>query len=67
NQCMNRAKQLLVTLPQKWNPCSVLPEDFEPQEGETPRRREGTFDPRITTKGTLSDAFRIFTDGKKCN
>ncbi|KAJ3715748.1 hypothetical protein C8R42DRAFT_583287 [Lentinula raphanica] len=64
---MNRAEQLLDTLPQKWNPCSVLPEDFEPQVVEAPRRREGTFDPRITTRGSLSDAFRIFTEGRKCN
>ncbi|KAJ3737947.1 hypothetical protein EV360DRAFT_58583, partial [Lentinula raphanica] len=67
NRCMNRAKQLLDTLPEKWNPCSVLPEDFEPQVVEVPRRREGTFDPRITTRGSLSDAFRIFMEGRKCN
>ncbi|KAJ3774186.1 hypothetical protein FB446DRAFT_640328, partial [Lentinula raphanica] len=67
NRCMNRAEQLLSVLPQKWNPCSVLPEDFEPQEVERPTQRKGSFDPRITVEGTLAEAFRIFTDGKKCN
>ncbi|KAJ3709506.1 hypothetical protein DFJ43DRAFT_1135264 [Lentinula guzmanii] len=58
NRCINRANQLLETLPQKWNPCNRLPEDFEPHE---------SWHPGAEKERTLSDAFRIFTDGRKCN
>ncbi|KAJ7101781.1 hypothetical protein C8R44DRAFT_641334 [Mycena epipterygia] len=45
----------------------MQPEDWEidqaPTAGEDPNR--ATFDPKITTDGTLGDIFRIFTEGYK--
>ncbi|KAJ3768283.1 hypothetical protein FB446DRAFT_627885, partial [Lentinula raphanica] len=63
--CMNQARKLLDTLPPKWDPRSELPEDY--QEEYTPSRDEQRnkvipFDRRITTTGTVSEIFRIFTD-----
>lgn len=57
---MRKAKELLQTLPAKWNPMSKLPEDFEPEEIEEPELEdEKAFDWRITNKGILADAFHI--------
>ncbi|KAJ3744964.1 hypothetical protein DFH05DRAFT_1372916, partial [Lentinula detonsa] len=63
-----KPKELLQTLPEKWNPLSVLPKDHEPDELHPPDINEGiTFDHRITTRGSLADAFRIFTQGETSN
>ncbi|KAJ3766748.1 hypothetical protein FB446DRAFT_617746, partial [Lentinula raphanica] len=67
-RCFSKANELLQTLPEKWNPSSILPEDHEPDELHPPDVNEGsTFDHRITTHGSLADAFRIFTQGNTCN
>lgn len=72
--CFSRAKDLLDLLPPKWDPRQPQPEDTEappprprldPKEGE-----EGDWIPfggAITTRGDLSDIFRIFTKGETTN
>ncbi|KAJ4472393.1 hypothetical protein C8R41DRAFT_776341, partial [Lentinula lateritia] len=66
NKCYEKAQELLNLLPEKWNPISPLPEDFEPDTITPSSYRDGhTFDWRITTHGNLTDAFRIFTEGEK--
>ncbi|THU95796.1 hypothetical protein K435DRAFT_665580, partial [Dendrothele bispora CBS 962.96] len=58
--CMTQATKLLDTLPQKWDPRSELPQDYQSK----PRNDEDwkVFDGRITTTGELADIFRLFTD-----
>ncbi len=65
NACILRAKELMDTLPPKWDPRFMLPEDYE----EAPQMLEEgyEFDRRITTHGKLADMFRIFTEEKTCN
>jgi ribonuclease HI len=67
NKCHRKAKQMLDSLEPKWNPLNTQPEDYE--EAPTPHIElesgEKVFDTRITTRGSLGDAFRIFTDGLK--
>ncbi|KAH7879295.1 uncharacterized protein C8R40DRAFT_1036448, partial [Lentinula edodes] len=66
NRCYDKAQELLNLLPAKWNPNSRLPEDYEPEELDPAGYRDGkTFDWRITTKGNLANAFRIFTNREK--
>ncbi|KAJ3897365.1 hypothetical protein F5879DRAFT_814000 [Lentinula edodes] len=68
NRCFRKARELLLLLPPKWNPLHQLPEDHEPTELEQPLLEDGqTFDWRVTTRGDITDAFRIFTEGEKCN
>ncbi len=73
NGCMNphlcyvRAKELIGTLPHKWNPFESQPGDHEREEMEGIRRVRGNeglvpFDRCVTTCGDLGQAFRIFTD-----
>jgi hypothetical protein len=58
---------LLNSLEDKWNPLIPQPEDYEniPREALQLDTKEVLFNPKITTEGTLSDAFRIFTNGLK--
>ncbi|KAJ3002608.1 hypothetical protein NUW54_g5756 [Trametes sanguinea] len=73
--CYRRALDLLNTLPQKWDPRGEHPEDHEAdlatRAEDTFEHAEGrteVFDRRITTHGTLSDVFRIFTGPEEvCN
>ncbi|KAF5367955.1 hypothetical protein D9758_004520 [Tetrapyrgos nigripes] len=63
--CMTRAKALLDTLPPKWDPRQTQPEDHEPLHAPTSEEKDITvFDMRITVRGTLTDTFRIFTEGE---
>ncbi|KAJ3871288.1 hypothetical protein F5051DRAFT_314280, partial [Lentinula edodes] len=65
--CMNQAHKLLNTLPEKWDPRSELPEDYQNEPTLTDVDKEQKrvpFDARVTTEGTLADIFRIFTDSK---
>ncbi|KAJ7858875.1 hypothetical protein B0H13DRAFT_2356350 [Mycena leptocephala] len=73
-QCTNphkyylKARALLNSLDDKWNPLRPQPEDDENEPLSEPialEPNEVFFDPKITTKGTLADTFRIFTDGMK--
>ncbi|KAF9061118.1 hypothetical protein BDP27DRAFT_1175809, partial [Rhodocollybia butyracea] len=62
-KCIWKASELLQKLPQKWNPMSRLPEDFEPGHiPATGSEHAEYFDWRITTGGTLADAFRVGSD-----
>lgn len=64
--CFSRARFLLNTLPDKWNPLAPQPEDYETQNAENtppPEENEYHFDPKITCPGNLTDTFRIFGDG----
>ncbi|TBU52821.1 hypothetical protein BD310DRAFT_786291, partial [Dichomitus squalens] len=63
--CMSRANRIINALPARWDPRGVLPEDYEdnvsevgPVEGD-----KMEFDRRVTTRGTISNVLRIFTDG----
>ncbi|KAL0563346.1 hypothetical protein V5O48_018723, partial [Marasmius crinis-equi] len=68
HKCYEYAERILSFLPEKWNPLKLQPADIEleslsqGEEGETQQ-----FDDRITTRGTLADAFRIFTEGELTN
>ena len=72
--CFTRAKDLLDLLPIKWDPRQAQPEDTEvlPPEPQI-EAKEGEeeawipFRDSITTKGDLSDIFRIFTKGDTTN
>ncbi|KAJ6459303.1 hypothetical protein C8R45DRAFT_760595, partial [Mycena sanguinolenta] len=63
HSCCARAKELLDTLPPKWDPRIEQPEAYElaPSGND-----DGwiTFDRRIMT---ISDVFRIFMEGELCN
>jgi len=50
--CFQRARELLDQLPPKWDPRQPQPEDWE------------NFNNTLTTKGTLADTFRVFTEGE---
>ncbi|KAH9858719.1 hypothetical protein C2E23DRAFT_710803, partial [Lenzites betulinus] len=74
HRCWSKAKQMLDLLPQKWDPRGEHPEDYEDKEmrdaEEETRYLEGAalFDRRITTRGTIAETFRIFTEGEgACN
>ncbi len=64
--CGVRAKDILDTLPGKWDPRKRKPEDYE-EAIMTDLNKEGLdntlvpFDRRITTHGDIGQAFRIFT------
>lgn len=67
-ECFERARAFLDTLPQKWDPRGEHPCDYE-DEGmknvenifETEEYSPVIFDRRVTTTGSLGNAFRIFT------
>ncbi len=64
--CCTRARDMLATLPGKWNPTMSQPEDYENElmsklREELTDRDHVPFDRRITTYGDLGQAFRIFT------
>ncbi|KAJ3753757.1 hypothetical protein EV360DRAFT_25337, partial [Lentinula raphanica] len=63
-RCLTRAGEILRALPHKWNPSMQQPEDAD-EERELPNGLH--FDNRITTTGSLTDAFRIFTEGATTN
>ncbi len=65
--CASRAREIINTLPGKWNPTGRQPEDYEATimaslEGENPNEELIPFDRRVTTHGDIGHAFRIFTD-----
>ncbi|KAJ3797676.1 hypothetical protein GGU11DRAFT_656639, partial [Lentinula aff. detonsa] len=64
--CTRQAAKLLDTLPPKWDPRSVLPEDYQLKPKNTLQFPDSDkwkpFDNRITTSGTVAEIFRIFTD-----
>ncbi|KIY73935.1 hypothetical protein CYLTODRAFT_472864, partial [Cylindrobasidium torrendii FP15055 ss-10] len=69
-KCYRRARELIDCLPPKWNPYSRIPEDYEYMpEISNEDKEEGIrlFDPRVTAKPGLKNAFRIFTEGPICN
>ncbi|KAJ7248903.1 hypothetical protein B0H12DRAFT_1301687 [Mycena haematopus] len=65
--CYMKARDLLNSLAYKWDPWLMQPEDYE--EYQAPREKTNPdaadFDARITTRGTLADTFRIFTEGNQ--
>ncbi len=67
--CCVRAKDILGTLPGKWDPRRRQPEDYEEHAMEELRRERLNedlvpFDRKVTTHGNPGHAFRIFTDGE---
>ncbi len=66
--CATRAKELMCSLPDKWNPTKRQPEDYERGVMDDLRKEELSsdltpFDRCITTHGDVGHAIRIFTDG----
>ncbi len=70
HKCFPKAKQLLDSLPLKWNPSAPLPSKIiipmEDEEEDEQGGRASFFQPRLITRGSLSDAFRIFIDSDEC-
>ncbi|KAI0632940.1 hypothetical protein C8Q77DRAFT_1059353, partial [Trametes polyzona] len=69
HRCYARAKQLLDTLPPKWDPRGEHPEDYEDAQQRTGltagiRDADSIFDRRVTTRGSMGEIFRIFTEGR---
>ncbi len=65
--CGVRAREMLKTLPGKWDPQTRKPEDYEDKDMEELRNEEldkdlVPFDRRVTTNGNLGHAIRIFTE-----
>ncbi|TBU37667.1 hypothetical protein BD309DRAFT_821711, partial [Dichomitus squalens] len=62
NECMGKASQFLATLPPRWDPRGVHPEDYENGEDEEdpPEENAKWFERKVTTNGHLGNAFRIF-------
>ncbi|KAJ3739259.1 hypothetical protein DFH05DRAFT_1407723, partial [Lentinula detonsa] len=65
-KCFSRANEIMKTLPPKWNP-TVGPQNEDRMDQNQALGEGIKFDYRITTEGTLADAFRIFTEGKTTN
>ncbi|KAJ3991417.1 hypothetical protein F5050DRAFT_1545391, partial [Lentinula boryana] len=65
-KCYSRANNILKLLPPKWNPLVEQPNDEKWEPNKCPENSV-TFENRITTKGTLADAFCIFTEGTTTN
>ena len=72
--CFTRANELLNLLPEKWDPRRAQPQDTEkppqrsrPQLGDEEGDEWTPFNAAITTKGDLSDIFRVFTEGPTTN
>ncbi|KAJ3725102.1 hypothetical protein C8R42DRAFT_540193, partial [Lentinula raphanica] len=67
-KCYGKARELLDTLPHKWNPLKKQPEDYENEERDNEvDENSHKFDHKLTTNGSLSNAFRIFIEGEECN
>ncbi|KAK7029102.1 hypothetical protein R3P38DRAFT_2407535, partial [Favolaschia claudopus] len=69
HKCYLKAQALLNSIEDKWDPRVMQPEDYirknllrdqEPTAHEDENTAD--FDTRVTTKGTLADVFRIFTN-----
>ncbi|KIY46166.1 hypothetical protein FISHEDRAFT_29812, partial [Fistulina hepatica ATCC 64428] len=71
NKCFEKAKQVLDTLPPKWDPraSSAGEAEMEAQpEGENENNVDDswiTFKPCYATGEKVKEIFRIFTDGAK--
>ncbi|KAF8912564.1 hypothetical protein CPB85DRAFT_1192624, partial [Mucidula mucida] len=65
HKCFDKAKGLLKSLPEKWNPLLNKPED-EPERLYEEDEERTLFKSCLTTTGSLGDAFRIFADGDEC-
>ncbi|EIW58327.1 uncharacterized protein TRAVEDRAFT_124116, partial [Trametes versicolor FP-101664 SS1] len=67
HRCYIRAKQILDLLPPKWDPRKEQPEDYEDEDDAWAKElgiEAEVVDRRVTTKGQLSETFRVFTDGR---
>ena len=63
---MTKAIELLSLIPPKWNPRT--PNQMVAEEYIGPEKEDRiTINKNITTKGTLKDASRIFTEGEPTN
>ncbi|KAF5366405.1 hypothetical protein D9758_009730 [Tetrapyrgos nigripes] len=65
---MKRVKELLDTLPGKWDPRKEQPEDYEPRNPPASDDKDIImFDTRVTTNGSITDTFWVFIEGITCN
>ncbi|KAK1216633.1 hypothetical protein PQX77_020753 [Marasmius sp. AFHP31] len=64
-KCIDRARDLLDTLPDKWDPRSTLPEDFEREPGVRMEEESDwvVFNQSLVTGLGLTEMIRIFTSG----
>ncbi|KAF8868426.1 hypothetical protein BD779DRAFT_1378640, partial [Infundibulicybe gibba] len=66
-KCRRKGVATLMTLPPKWNPMADL-DTIEPVASEQPEEIRGNrdeivcFNKDITTRGSLKEGFRVFTD-----
>ncbi|TFY69397.1 hypothetical protein EVJ58_g437 [Rhodofomes roseus] len=72
--CFMRAKELLDLLPEKWDPRRPKPEDHEMTHSLTDTDKEllqednyTLFNGAVTTRGNLTELFRVFTTGEVNN
>ncbi|KAJ8087270.1 hypothetical protein PM082_006100 [Marasmius tenuissimus] len=65
NGCINRAEELLNTLPPKWDPRETLPEDFENEKQQSENDEDWImFRKEIVTAKAPKELFRVFTEGE---
>ncbi|KAF8869203.1 hypothetical protein CPB85DRAFT_1241644, partial [Mucidula mucida] len=64
-KCFAKAKDLLNSLPEKWNPLLNKPED-EPERLHDEDEENTLFKRHLTMEGSLGNVFRIFADGNEC-
>jgi ribonuclease HI len=63
HKCYVRAQAMLDSLEGKWNPMCPQPEDYEGNQQANDEQDPDIveFNPIVTTHGTITDVFRIFT------
>ncbi|KAJ4480836.1 hypothetical protein J3R30DRAFT_3235337, partial [Lentinula aciculospora] len=69
-KCYGKARELLDTLPQKWNLSGTTNTTKYYENEDTDDKVDENscqFNQRLTTNGSLSDVFQIFMEGEECN
>ncbi|KAI0738789.1 hypothetical protein C8Q80DRAFT_1081185, partial [Daedaleopsis nitida] len=74
DRCYKKAREFVMALPDKWNPLTFQPEDTEDFTHDSFVAEQAlygenltAFDTRVTVRGDIGQAFRIFTSGDICN
>ncbi|KAK0227423.1 hypothetical protein EDD85DRAFT_754994, partial [Armillaria nabsnona] len=65
-KCFQKAKNMLDSLPLKWNPLSNSPAEVMGDEAEELEGDIRIFIPHLVTTGSLADMFRIFAEEDEC-
>ena len=64
--CFTRARQILATLPPKWNPKHEI-NDAANLANQNLQGGEVVFEKQLIVDGDLSDTFWVFTEGNTAN